>query len=1039
MLKNRLLGVFLTAALVVSSVFPAFAGNPASGLTDPNAVIEIDPVGMPPGVSAALTDVVLHLTDPSVSEVQAASTTPLSTADEQAIAANLAATQATLLASIASAGGQVTDQYQYALNGIRVRIAFNRIAQLAALPNVTEVLSVRTYTSDNTTSVPYIGAPAVWDGGGSPNIHGEGIKIGIIDTGIDYTHANFGGPGTAAAYTAAHASETAPADPALFGPSAPKVKGGYDFVGDAYNANVAGSIPVPDANPLDCNGHGSHVAGTAAGFGVTAAGATYAGPYNSSIYTPGAFRIGPGVAPKAELYAYRVFGCAGSTNVVVDAIERAVRDGMDVINMSLGSSFGDEHNADAVAASNAAKAGVIVVASSGNSGPNPYITGSPATGDGAISVAANDAAASFPGAVLTLASGATVNAINANGSIFADGSTYNVAVLVDNPATSVNESLGCSTDVFPNPMPANTLVIVNRGVCARVAKAIFGQMAGAAAVLMVNNANSLPPYEGAIFSNPDTGIPFTVTIPFFGTSLANGAAVRASSSISAANAFIANPGFSAVASFSSAGPRIGDSFLKPEVTAPGVSTYSTLVGSGNMGEYLSGTSMAAPHVTGVAALVKQAHPNWKPEELKAAIVGTSSANAVAGYTTRSSGAGMVQALPAVRTMAVAMGGNKGVTALNFGFLEVQKNYSQSGSIKVRNRGASAVTFTISISNQNGVPHSLTPKSSSVTVKAGEDVDVSFTLKVPAASAGDSSSFNDVGGVVNFTPVGGGNNGVALHVPYYFVPRPFSTLSAVSTAGASLTASAPSSRIVVTNQKGSAIPGNADFYSWGLHSTQTPSLGSTDVRDVGVQAFQNAGGLGNPLLVFGLSTFRRWSTPSANEFDIYVDVDPQNNNGDDYVVFGFDYGYITTGSFTGQYGTFVATLRTGQISALNPANTFAPTDSSSASLAILRSQLCRAGQPCLSSTNPRFTYWAVSFSVFGTGMDLVPGLASFNAFSPSLSTGAYLAGIAPGTSASTIVTINPAEWANTPSLGALVLATDNISGPDESLEIPLKLK
>src|SRR5438094_447425 len=87
---------------------------------------------------------------------------------------------------------------------------------------------------------------------------------GTADTGIDYTHADVGGPGTGAAWTAAKAASTAPADPSLFGPAAPKVKGGYDFVGDAYNANNPSSVPVPDPNPLDCNGHGSHTAGTLA-------------------------------------------------------------------------------------------------------------------------------------------------------------------------------------------------------------------------------------------------------------------------------------------------------------------------------------------------------------------------------------------------------------------------------------------------------------------------------------------------------------------------------------------------------------------------------------------------------------------------------------------------------------------------------------------------------------------------------------------------------------------------------------------------------
>jgi minor extracellular serine protease Vpr len=564
---------------------------------------------------------------------------------------------------------------------------------------------------------------------------------------------------------------------------------------------------------------------------------------------------------------------------------------------------------------------------------------------------------------------------------------------------------------------------------------------------MVNNSSGLPPYEGAIFSNPDDGTPYTVTIPFFGVrgtaanAASDGAKLRAANGGSATvvNANIPNPGFSAIASFSSGGPRIGDSFLKPEITAPGVSTYSTLVGSGNQGEFLSGTSMAAPHVTGVAALVKQAHPNWKEEELKAAIINTGNPGAVAGYSARSAGAGLVQPYAAVLTNAVAMGGEHGVVAMNFGFQELQQNLNQTGQIKVRNRGAAAVKFNISVSNQSGVPHTLTPTASTITVPANEDVDVAFQLRVAAATAGNSDGFNDAAGIVTLTPVGGGNNGVSLRVPYYVVPRALATLSATSSAGSKVTVAKPSTTVTISNKKNTPIAGNADFYAWGLHSAHTPGQTTNDVRDVGVQAFQNAGGANNPLIVFGVNTYQRWSTPSANEFDIFVDVDPQNNNGDDYVVVGFDYGAITTGSFTGQYGTFVFSTRTSGASALNPANTFAPTDSSSASLVILRSQLCRAGQPCLSVTNPRFTYHVVSFDVFGTAVDTVAGVAAFNAFSPSITTGAFLAGIAPNTSASTIVSINPAEWAQTPALGVLALATENKSGADEALEVPLSLK
>src|SRR6185312_14469723 len=157
-----------------------------------------------------------------------------------------------------------------------------------------------------------------------------------------------------------------------------KVVGGFDFAGPTYNADVAGSTPTPDPDPLDGNGHGSHVAGTAAGFGVTGS-------------------IGPGVAPEALLYALKVFNdTEGSTNLVSEAIEWALdpnhdgnmKDHLDVINMSLGSPFGDPDDPSAISAENAADLGVIVVASAGNEGEFPYITGAPAVAPGAISVAA---------------------------------------------------------------------------------------------------------------------------------------------------------------------------------------------------------------------------------------------------------------------------------------------------------------------------------------------------------------------------------------------------------------------------------------------------------------------------------------------------------------------------------------------------------------------------------------------------------------------------------------------------------------------------
>ena len=453
---------FASAALAL--VFGVL-GSSNSGAVRPEPAADseslVTPVWTPLGVNQAPVTVVVQLAGDSVAEQQTSAGRKLERDEKDVIKGQLRNQQDGLRGSIESLGGTVVANFQTAYNGIKVRIAHDRAKELAALPGVVAIRPLQLMRPQNVRSVPFIGTPAVWQ---SLGLHGEGVKIAIIDTGIDYTHANFGGPGTPAAYTVAHAAETMPADPRFFGPSAPRVKGGIDLVGDSYNADPNSPayqpIPHPDPNPLDCNGHGSHVAGTAAGSGVTSAGTTYTGPYNAStLAVPANFKIGPGVAPKADLYAVRVFGCVAASDVVVDAIEWAVDNDMDVINMSLGSDFGSKDDPAAVASTNAAKAGVIVVASAGNGGPSPYVTGSPASADGAISVAASDSNPSFPGATLTF-SGTAIPAINANGFALPGSSTFNIKVIKN---VLGSESLGCHVADFGGPLPGNTIAVVNRG------------------------------------------------------------------------------------------------------------------------------------------------------------------------------------------------------------------------------------------------------------------------------------------------------------------------------------------------------------------------------------------------------------------------------------------------------------------------------------------------------------------------------------------------------------------------------------------------
>src|SRR6185436_15893347 len=218
------------------------------------------------------------------------------------------------------------------------------------------------------------------------------------------------------------------------------------------------------------------------------------------------------------IYSIRVFGCSGSTNVVNEALEWAVDNDMDVVNMSLGADFGAADSADSLAADNAVKAGVNVVISAGNAGDAPYIVGSPGTSTRAITAAASDTPAFICSANLALPAVAsdptprTINAINANGANFPNPTTYSTLVLM----TGASVSLGCDPAEFVAQGAAGKLVVVQRGVCARVAKAINGQKAGALAVVMINNSTTLPPFEGPINQNPDNGELYSVTIPFLG-------------------------------------------------------------------------------------------------------------------------------------------------------------------------------------------------------------------------------------------------------------------------------------------------------------------------------------------------------------------------------------------------------------------------------------------------------------------------------------------------------------------------------------------
>lgn len=967
--------------------------------------------------------VVVTMSAQSVAEARAeTSNHKVPDSKRNAIANAIAAQHASIAKSLNDLGAKELAHFSGALNGIKVDVTKGNVAKLKQLPGVTGVLSVGTYELDNSVSVPFLGTPAVW--GGIPGYRGEGIKIAIIDSGIDYTHADFGGPGTQAAFNLAKSTSSQPANSTLFGPLAAKVKGGIDLVGDAYNANTAGSIPQPDPNPFDCNGHGTHVAGTATGFGVNLDGSTYSGPYDKTTYNT-LFQVGPGVAPKADLYSVRVFGCTGSTNVVTDAIDWAVQNNMDVISMSLGSNFGLSDSADAVASQNAALAGITVVAASGNAGPAPYITSSPAAASAVITAAAMDASAGAPTVNMTLDVGGPLIAQNSNRAPL-PAAPLSIVVL-RNPDGTI--SVGCDDTEYVDATIAGKLVLTQRGTCTRAQRAQSGQNHGAAAVAMIDTSPaSFPPFEGSIqgVSIPFLGVKNTDTLALTGalppSPPGQGGPMTATLTTGSP---LANPGFEQVAFFSSSGPRYGDSLFKPSVSAPGVSIVSAGYGTYTGSASLSGTSMATPHIAGVAALVRQAHPGWSERDLRAAITQTGDPVQMVNYQPRLAGTGVVQPVGGTNTQSVVVGTDAAPDPLSFGFAEFLGDYAATSLVDIHNNGAAAATFNVTSTPALGsVPHSVSILGSTISVAAGGHAYVFVDVKVPAATVGtthDGSGndlYKEVAGTVTLTPADPSmNGGASLTIPYYLVPRLRSHGDVIKPAWTN-------SYLTETNP-GAAIPATTDIFQWGLSGTPRGNA-FVDTRAVGVTAFPIDST--DSYVLFAINTVNRFSNAAAHEWDINIDLNGDGNP--EFIVILANASVLNSTLPNGTLAAAILNPATHVLSQFRFAD--APTDGTSIEV------LVQASEIGVTTDAPRFQYSLNTYYLDGSSESL-PGPAAFNPFAPALPAAATTTVAANGTALIPLGSINLSEWNTAPSpLGIMVVTMDNANGAPQATLIPVPI-
>jgi minor extracellular serine protease Vpr len=554
-------------------------------------------------------------------------------------------------------------------------------------------------------TVTFIGADKLHKAG----ISGQKMRVGIIDTGIDYTHIMLGGPGKKEIYDSIN-----PDTANEYFPNA-KVVGGADFVGSKYSAG--GSlpeeiIPVRDPNPIDEAGHGSHVSGTVAGIGD--------GVVSYS-----------GVAPDASLYALKVFGKEGSTSdiAVIQALEYAAdpaekmdpSDRLDVVNLSLGGNFGKPKILYSEAVKNLTRAGTVVVASAGNSGDTPYITGAPATSEEAISVAAS--IDYMPQNISIPAVEVVIGGVSKLMEEVQGGTT------VPAEASKVSGSLvaiGNGVDVIADDVKAQVkghIALMDRGGIAFEQKFNIAKDLGAVGVVVINNVDGDPIPMGATAKFDFPAVMITKAV---GTAMKEAMAknVEVTFNFSPGQIISRDDLIDTITSFSSRGPRSNDSLIKPEIAGPGANIISAAMGTGNESVQMSGTSMSGPHLTGVMTLMKQAFPKDSVAELKARILNTAKILMAKGVHVPVSrqGAGRVQVEEAYNSKVIAM-----PATLSLGEVPVASSKTVAKQVTLYNKSDKDMIYTTKALKSKNISVSV---QSALKVKAHSSLTftVSFTLK-----------------------------------------------------------------------------------------------------------------------------------------------------------------------------------------------------------------------------------------------------------------------------------------------------------------------
>ena len=717
---------------------------------------------------------------------------------------NLKSAQSAVLNKILQAGIQIKVHHNFyiSFNGFSADINIKDLKKLKSLVGPNNVFFATLYKPVDANSNKLIGAGSsgVWT---DPGVDGSGMYVGVVDTGIDYTHPDLGG------------------HPGISFPTT-KVPAGYDF-GDL------------DSDPMDCQGHGTHVSGIIAADGAV-----------------------KGVAPKAKIIIAKIVsGCEGSawSDDIAAAFDymadpnnidngpEGTHPPVASVNMSFGADKGfvDPNAPDQKAIENCISAGIPVALAAGNSGYFPSwfndnaMIGSPAVTSNCMAVAAshNSAVTMFG---FTDSSGTKWGYELPGVSIFGWGQDPPLPTKVWSPTDEVPYYFvgDQSPDDLSDPSVLSGKIAVMEKPSSYSDRAFYAKEAennGAIGVIYYATGDY---YLGG---NCVYGLPVylvgSIDIPVVFTRGAAGPALEAlSDKVVQFNTFVSVPEGSdllacggkpdTMADFSSWGPPPDLSF-KPDITAPGVDIWSTIPVA--QGEYASwsGTSMASPHIAACMALVKEAHPDWTPAQIKAALMNTSKVlidpNSDNGkgdlpYSPRVMGAGRVDVYNALHNDVLVVDKNSQQPYVDLGSIENYKTSPVTFTVTLKNNGDEDVTYSINASVQttsyglwdsnNHYPNSepldgaviSTDPSSTVTVPAGSSVDVTVTIDATHCNqvAGwNLSELPFVEGFVTFTPQGatpdaGGVPAGEVHIPYMgflgnwnqFTPDYFKTTSPYDT-------------------------------------------------------------------------------------------------------------------------------------------------------------------------------------------------------------------------------------------------------------------